>query len=426
MYMKKFIVFIVFSAFLVMSAVANSAPQKVEISFLVTKPEIVTEFRKTFDAYTATHPNVTISTIPLSGQTIYEKLTSLYASGNAPTITMVGGPEFSAFKDKFLDISHTKFAKAAYDWSVRRTTINGKIYAVPTTAEDIGIMYNKTVIEAATGQKFDPSAIKSRKDLKELLQKISKTKYAPVQLSNMSWLLGSHMTSILYADMSRDYQERQKILAQCAKGKFDFMNNKAFNGWMDTFDLLMSYNMHKESPLGNAYEDDQLAMAKDKVAFWVIGNYVYPNIIAMNRDAKVGIMPYPISDDPGDYGNSEITLTHSFFAIDGTQSSKSQQAAAVDFFNWLLTSSKGQQAYINTLVFTPVYKGFSVQPTNPLAQEIVSYMKKGKTLERMSDYFPAGITGKFGATMQRYLDGASTRKDVADSFKKDWLEMSSK
>ncbi|TCL62553.1 raffinose/stachyose/melibiose transport system substrate-binding protein [Hydrogenispora ethanolica] len=424
--MKKFLGMIMLIAILAMAVVTHGAPKKVEISFLVTKPEIVTQFRKTFDAYSATHPNVTISTIPLSGQTIYEKLTSLYASGNAPTITMVGGPEFTAFKDKFLDVTNTKFGKAAYDWSVRRTTMNGKIYAVPTTAEGIGIMYNKTVIEAATGKKFDPASIKSRKDLRELLQKIAKTKYAPVQLSNMDWLLGSHMTSILYAAMSKDYDERQKILLQCAKGKFDFMRNDTFNGWMDTFDLLMTYNMHKGAPLGNTYEDDQLAMAKDKVAFWVIGNYVYPNIVGMNPDAKVGMMPYPISDNQADYGNSQITLTHSFFAIDGAQSSKSEQAAAIDFFNWLLTSAKGQKHYIDTLIFTPVYKGFSIQPSNPVAKEIVSYMKKGKTLERMSDYFPAGITVKFGAAMQRYMDGVGTRKDVADSFKKDWLEMSSK
>lgn len=424
--MKKLVGVIMFVAFLTMSVLANCAAKKVEISFLVTKPEIITEFRKTFDAYTATHPNVTISTIPLSGMTIYEKLTSLYVSGNAPTITMIGGPEFTAFKNKFLDITGSKFAKAAYDWSVQRTTINGKIYAVPTTAEGIGIMYNKTVIEAATGVKFDPASIKSRKDLEELLKKISKTNYAPVQLSNMDWLLGSHMTSILYAAMSKDYDERQKILDQCAKGKFDFMNNATFNGWLDTFDLLKTYNLHKKSPLGNTYEDDQLAMAKDQVAFWVIGNYVYPNIVGMNPDAKVGIIPYPISDNEGDYGNNQITLTHSFFAIDAAQSSKSEQAAAVDFFNWLLTDATGQKYYINTLHFTPVYNGFTVQPDNPVATQIVSYMKKGKTLERMSDYFPAGITAKFGAAMQRYLYGVSTRKDVADSFTKDWVKMSSK
>jgi raffinose/stachyose/melibiose transport system substrate-binding protein len=424
--MKKLIGIIMWVAFLAMSAQVNGSAQKVEISFLVTKPEIVTEFRKTFDAYTASHPNVSISTIPLSGQTIYEKLTTLYASGNAPTITMVGGPEFTAFKDRFLDISNTKFAKAAYDWSVRRTTINGKILAVPTTAESIGIMYNQTVIEAATGRKFDPAAIRSRKDLKALLTQISKTKYAPVQLSNMDWLLGSHMTSTLYAAMSKDYDARQKILAQCAKGKFDFMRNATFNGWLDTFDLLKDYNMHKKAPLSNTYEDDQLAMAQNKVAFWVIGNYVYPNIIGMNPDAKVGIMPYPISDNPGDYGNKEITLTHSFFAIDGAQSSKGEQTAATDFFNWLLTNAKGQKYYIDTLIFTPVYKGFAIQPSNPTSRQIVSYMKNGNTLERMSDYFPAGITSKFGAAMQRYLNGVSNRKDVADAFAKDWVDMSSK
>ena len=105
--MKKFIGLIMFVAFLAMSVLANCSSPKVEISFLVTKPEVVSQFRKTFEAYTASYPNVTISTIPLSGQTIYEKLASLYASGNAPTVTMVGGPEFVAFKDKFLDISKT-------------------------------------------------------------------------------------------------------------------------------------------------------------------------------------------------------------------------------------------------------------------------------------------------------------------------------
>lgn len=400
--------------------------EKVEISFLVTKPEIVPQFEETFKKYMDLHPNVSISAIPLSGQTIYEKLTSLYASGNAPTITMVGGPEFTSFKDNFLNITDTEFADKVYDGLLDKTTVDGKVLAIPTTAEGIGIMYNKKVIEAATGREFDPSSIKNRQDFANILEEISKTEYAPVQITNKDWLLGSHLTSVLYGAVSKNYDERQAVIEKCKKGEYDFSDSQVFNNWMDTFDLLMKYNKYQKAPLANAYEDDQLTMGSDQVAFWPIGNYIYSNIIDINPDAEVGLMPYLMGDDDAALGNKEIVLSYSMFAIDAKQSTSAQQEAAVDFFNWLITSEEGQDCYINTLVFIPVFEGFKVQPANPVAKQIVAYMEEGNTLERMSDYFPAGVMNQFGASMQQYLDGKINRADVAESFKKLWVEFSNK
>ncbi len=402
----------------------DAAP--VEISFLVTKPEIVTQFEETFETYMASHPNVTISAIPLSGQTIYEKLTSLYASGNAPTITMVGGAEFTAFCDNFLDITDTNFANLVYDWAKPKTTVDGKVLAVPTTAEGIGIMYNKTVIEAATGREFDHTTIKNRKDFEALLEEIAQTEYAPIQMSNMDWLLGSHLPSVLFGAVSPDFDERQQVIQQCMDGTYDFQNSQAFNEWMDTFDLIMKYNLYKDSPLSNSYEDDQLTMASDEVAFWPIGDYVYPNIISANPEAQVGLMPYPMGDEDDAYGNKEIVLTYSMFAIDGKQSTPEQQQAAIDFFDWLITSEEGQDCYINTLQFTPVYQGFEMELSSPAAVQLNEYMAAGNTLDRMSDYFPAGAMNLFGATMQQYLDGVITREDVASQFASDWVESAAK
>lgn len=405
---------------------AKEEGEPVEISFLVTKPEIVTQFEETFTKFYDSHPNITVSAIPLSGQTIYEKLTSLYASGNAPTITMVGGPEFTAFSDKFLDITDTEFANLVYDWAKPKTSVDGKVLAVPTTAEGIGILYNKTVIEAATGREFDPASIKNRKEFEALLEEISKTEYAPLQLSNMDWLLGSHMPSTLFGAVSSDFDKRQEVISQCKEGTYDFQNSEVFNEWMNTFDLLMKYNTYKDSPLSNSYEDDQLTMASDEVAFWPIGNFVYPNIISSNPEAQVGLMPYPMGDTDEAYGNKEIVLSYSMFAIDGKQSTPEEQQAAIEFFNWLITSEEGQECYINTLQFTPVFEGFKLEPSNPTAQQLNQYMEEGNTLERMSDYFPAGAMNLFGATMQQYLDGVITREDVAAQFAEEWVESAAK
>jgi raffinose/stachyose/melibiose transport system substrate-binding protein len=167
-------------------------------------------------------------------------------------------------------------------------------------------------------------------------------------------------------------------------------------------------------------------MGSDQVAFWPIGNYIYPNIIDINPIAEVGLMPYPMGDEDSAVGNKDIVLSYSMFAIDAKQSTKAQQDAAVDFFNWLITSEEGQDSYINTLVFVPIFEGFKVQPSNPVAKQIVAYMEEGNTLERMSDYFPAGVMNQFGATMQQYLDGKIQRADVAEQFKKQWVEFSNK
>ncbi len=250
---------------------------------------------------------------------------------------MFGGPEFTSFKDNFLDITDTDFAKKVYSWAQDKTKSDGKVLAVPTTAEGIGIMYNKKVIEAATGKEFDPSSIKSRKDFAQLLEEISKTDYAPVQITNKDWLLGSHLTSVLYGAVSKNYDERQAVIEACRKGEYNFADSQVFNNWMDTFDLLMKYNKYAKSPLANAYEDDQLTMASDEVAFWPIGNYIYPNIVDINPDAQVGLMPYPMGDDESAVGNKEIVLSYSMFAIDAKQSKPEQQAAAIDFLTgWLL------------------------------------------------------------------------------------------
>lgn len=408
------------------SSGTSQAQTPVEISFLVTKPEIVPQFQETFAKFSAEESHITISAIPLSGQTIYEKLTALYASKNAPTITMVGGAEFSAFQENFLDVTNTAFAQKVYDWAKPKSTVDGKLLAVPTTAEGIGITYNQTVIEAATGRAFDPASIKNRKDFAALLEEISKTEYAPVQLSNMDWLLGSHLTSVLFGAVSPDHAARQDVIAASKNGTYDFASSEAFNGFMDTFDLMMKYNAHKDSPLASAYEDDQMSMASDEVAFWPIGNYVYPNILAANPDAKVGLMPYPMGDSDDTYGNKEIVLTYSMFAIDGKQSSEAQQKAAISFFDWLVTSDAGQDAYINTLQFTPVYKDFRVEVSTDAAKQLNAFMEAGNTLDRMSDYYPAGAMNLFGATMQQYLDGVVTREQVADQFAKDWKESAAK
>ena len=64
--------------------------------------------------------------------------------------------------------------------------------------------------------------------------------------------------------------------------------------------------------------------------------------------------------------------------------------------------------------------------SSPAAVQLNEYMAAGNTLDRMSDYFPAGAMNLFGATMQQYLDGVITREEVASQFASDWVESAAK
>ena len=72
---------------------------------------------------------------------------------------------------------------------------DGELYAVPNCVTAMGIVYNKTVIEKATGETFDPSTIKSNADLEALCEKIQAGGVAPIMFTGVDWSLGSHYLS---------------------------------------------------------------------------------------------------------------------------------------------------------------------------------------------------------------------------------------
>ncbi|MFQ9396354.1 MAG: hypothetical protein ACLR2E_22925 [Lachnospiraceae bacterium] len=91
---------------------------------------------------------------------------TLYASGEAPTVSIMDP----------IDIQENIENMAAYDldedsWITDQVDESyldvfkgedGKLYAVPNSVTAMGIVYNKTVIEKATGEPFDPSSIKEQ------------------------------------------------------------------------------------------------------------------------------------------------------------------------------------------------------------------------------------------------------------------------
>lgn len=389
----------------------------VSITILMGKPEVAAQFEKMLADYTK-KTGINITMIPLAGQDAYEKMMTLYASGNAPTISMVG-QEFGEFKDKFLDLTDTSLAKKAGEGTTDFVTINGRIYGVPTTVEAYGIIYNPAVVQKALGN-FDPSQIKTQNELKQFFANLKAKGAGPFTLSPMDWSLGAHLSNTVYATQNIDRTARHQFIQELRMGNVSLIDNPIFNGWVDTLDILMEYNIHAASPMSPVYEDGMMDLAGGAAATWFMGNWAYPQLVDVTKE-DYRFIPIPVSNNPADYGTGRIAVgVPSYWCIDKSGNSEAQQKAAMDFLSWFIESAEGQDYYVKELNFIPAYQGFSIEPTDTMSKQMMDYLSSGNTLEWMNTYYPAGGFQVMGAAIQKYVDKKIDRRGLAEEFEAYW------
>lgn len=398
---------------------ASQNKNKTQISVLIGKPEVIGQFEQMVKKFNDTH-DIEVSVIPLAGQNSYEKMTSLYSSNNAPTIMMMAS-EFEEFQDKLLDLSDQEWIQNAQPGTLDFMNVDGKYYGMPITVEAFGFIYNQKVLDEAVGGSFDPTTIRTRDDLKTLFDQVAAIEGKnAIHISPMDWSLGAHLTNIPFATQSQEREARHQFLEDAKNGEVDFANNEKFNGWLDTFDLMMEYNSDKKAPLAPQYDAGPLALASGDVGLWFMGNWAYPQIKEVDPEGQYGFLPVPISNNPEDYGNSEISVgVPSYWVIDESQSTKEEQEAALEFLNWMVFG-EGQADYINELNFIPVFNNIETQPNDSLSQSILAYMESGNTLEWMNLYYPADAWPAMGAPMQKYLADQSDRAGLFEEFNAYW------
>lgn len=389
-----------------------------------TKGEINPQLEEVFKNFSKDYPNITVELIPVgAGQSPFEKLSTMYASGNAPTIAMIDPNDVGKFKDNFLDLSNEKWTKDALKGVLDDVTFEGKVYAFPFALEGYGLIYNKQLIEKAVG-KFDPNTIRTRFSLERLFKNLEAKKVTPVVISPLDWSLGAHFITIAYAAQSRDYGTVKKFIADLRAGKVDLVNNKVFNDLLDTFDMLRKYNYLKDSPLAGTYEQGAQLLAQDKVAFWFMGNWAWPLIEEVNpKNRDYGFVPVPLDNNPNNFFNrSIVALPSKRLCIDTKNNSKEQQEAAKTLLNWFVYNENGQKNWVYGLNIIAPFSNVKITPNDPLAKSIVEYAKAGRTFKIPSAILPSDHWPIIGAYMQKYLAGRMDRKQLLTEIMNYWTK----
>lgn len=400
----------------------NTSDKAVKISLLNSKGEIQEQLEDAAKAFHVDNPNITLEVqlVPAGGSP-FERASTMYASGNPPTMIMLDTGDVEKFKDRILDLSGEKWNADAVANATDLTKFDGKNFAFPLAIEGYGFIYNKAVVDKAVGGTFDPSTINTRDALEKLFQQIEASGKKALELSPLDWSLAAHYLPLAYAGQNKDMVEVNKFLSSLKAGQVDLANNKVFNGLMDTFDVMMKYNIDKASPLSGTYERGPELLGKGEVGIWFMGNWAWPQISSVDTASKqYGFLPVPISNNPSDYGNQEISSAVSKrLVIDKEKSKPEEQAAAKKFLNWIVYEQKGQDFLVNKASIIPAFKNITLPAADPLGKSIQDYIAKGKSEQSMSA-LPADHWKIVGASMQKYIAKAGDRATLVKEIQEYW------
>jgi raffinose/stachyose/melibiose transport system substrate-binding protein len=397
----------------------NSNDKITKITFLNSKGEIQSNLEEAAKLFEKEHPNSKLEIIPCpAGQQPFVKISSLYASGNPPSLSMLDGRDITKFKEKFLDLSKEKWINDCYDNSLNVTKVDNKILAFPFTIEGYGIIYNKNTIEEITKNKFNPDEINTLESFEKLLSKLGDK---AIILTPEDWSLSDHYLSLAYSAQSENIDDINKFIEYLKDGKIDLKSNPQLNGLLDNLNLIRKFNIAKSDPLSVEYEKGPQNIGKKDAALWFMGCWAWPQIDSFDdKNSEYGFLPVPISNNAEDYGNTQIPVGPTkFICIDNDKQNDKQKALAKKFLNWFVYEKSGQETLVNKLNIIPAFKNITLPQKNPLNNSINNYMKKNKTMIFVNT-LPASHWSELGAAMQKFVDNKMSKEDLISTISEYW------
>jgi len=393
-----------------------------KITLLNSKAEIQVALEKMGAEYEK-KSGVHIEVMPVTDDSPYTKIVSLYNSGNPPTMSILDTTDVIALaEEKGEDLTNEAWVAEAQGYL---TEVNGKIYSLPLCIEGRGIIYNKSVIEETLGEEFKPESITTLGEFQAFLDRLVEAGMErPLSLAKEDWSLGAHNLQYIYETYDGTSEGAQEIIESIKEGQLDLASYNRMNEFLDAFDVLKAYNVSRKDPLGADYDEMAIDLADGKTAFWFNGNWAWPNLeeAGANNDDVYGFLPYFLNNDPEDFANQKIQGSPSKqVMLDGQMASDKEKAAAKEFLNWIVYSEIGQQMLVKTCNIIPPFTNNPYEPSDPLSRDIYKKVHEGKAFNA-SAIVPNDHWSVLGAAMQKYLAGRSDRQELIDSIQTYWDE----
>ena len=392
--MKKILV-LVLALVMALSAVSALA----DITIVQNKVEIDAALQE-YAAEFSKEAGYNVKVITAGGSSDYNTaLKAEFASGKEPDIFVIEGPTgYELYKDKIADLTGeewTEYTAAAY--------MDGdKVVGFPVAVEGYGMAYNKDILDKAG---IDPATLTNVDAYQAAFEKLDSMKEelgldAVVSMvagtaPGMTWVTGLHNFNV-YLTVGLDRNDTS-IIDQVLEGKVD---EDRFHAYCEYVALIFKYS--DPEMLLNGTQDMQLAaFANGKTAFYHQGNWMDPNIVALNVDFPMAYAPHAFLHEDTD---GILVNAPSWYVVNQNAGNADE---AIEFLNALATTEAGHDYMVNKASMVPAFTNVTLEPATPLSKSVMEWNAAGKTYSWQQYKLPDGFgMGPLGAIYELLASGA--------------------
>lgn len=371
--MKKFLAVLLALTLVLTTASFAMAAEDVTVTLFHNKVEIDSQLTAFAKLYSDSHPGVTVKIETLGGGADYAG--ALAAKQNAdqmPTLfVMEGDGDYKLWKEYMTDYTGaewTKHTELAY------TADNG-VWGFPVSVEGFGLGYNADILAKAG---IDPATLTTYSAVKAAFEKLDSMKAELGLTSVVSmgasvsgglwWVTANHDFSV-YFGAGLDANDTS-VVDNFNKGELD---EDRFQKYATYLKLLCDYS--DKDILTNGNYDQQLGLfAEQKAAFIHQGNWIDPSMTTLGANFNYGYISHCISDDM-EYKGLYL-FAPSYYCL-CNKATKEEQAAAIDFLNFMVTSEEGANYMVNEAGMVSAFSNVTLQPKGGFSKALVEAIARG-------------------------------------------------
>ena len=373
---------------------------------------------ETVEAYKKIKPNVTMTVVPQSTDTLISAFQAAATAKSGPDIASqwATGPVLGfVWQDALVPVSDYVPADELKNWlNTNENTYSGKVWAAPMYLIGIDVMYNKDMFAKAGVTAPDSG----RWTWDEFIAACDKLKAA----GTTPWVIGDkdgYGGAWWFANLGIQSLDSTDDLRQAIIGKNSF-TDEHYTGWYKALDDMVKKGYFNEDVMSLDLSQGASAFGQGKAAMAFGTDGMIKQALTDLGADKVGVMKTPKlgTGKLADVGNA--TQSISFFI---TKWSKNPQAAA-DFLVFMHTADRLSSWYKHTGVVAADARFDSSLVTDPILKQMLQWETTGPQIW-LENYLPGQVDsdGDLVAGQQIFAqsgsptDAAATWQRAAETWR---------
>ena len=392
---------------------SGSSNKPVTIHIFMGSPEITAAVNTSIKEYKKVKPNVTIQLQVLQAD-LNMVLKSMIAADEIPdAFQTTNGPELKEYASYSEDLTNTPAGKSLLPTIAKSMSYNGKVVGLPLKIDEFGIIYNKTIFADAGITELPKTLSALEADCKVLQAK----GYTPFGNGYKEWWVYKHELQSFEAASNTNVGD---LVGQFIAGTTTFQDHPVMMNYFKFIDVTVQYGLPK--PLEIDYNGEISAMGGGKVAMITgQGTWAEANILAIDPKIQIGIMPYPVSEDP-----TQLNMVAGAGQCLEISKSSKVLTETEDYYNWLFTSDYGINTWFPKVAQLIAPTKTSVSPsgvTLPTQFTALCNDQKIPIDDSAINYSDDGFHTKLGEIMQGYIGKSESETNCITDIQKAWVSL---